>query len=95
MRIYPIFIVAAFGFILAIAIMGMPQYGLWSGRAIAEYYIEYGAEATGSSNIVNGIIWDFRGFDTMGEETVLFVAAIGVYFILRGKDYGYYRKKRK
>ncbi len=34
-------------------------------------------------NVVNVILVDFRGFDTMGEITVLAVAAIGVYGLLK------------
>ena len=34
-------------------------------------------------NIVNVILVDFRGFDTLGEITVLAVAGIGVYALLR------------
>lgn len=34
-------------------------------------------------NIVNVILVDFRGFDTLGEITVLSVAAIGVYALLK------------
>ena len=34
-------------------------------------------------NIVNVILVDFRGFDTMGEITVLGIAAIGIYGMLK------------
>jgi multicomponent Na+:H+ antiporter subunit A len=34
-------------------------------------------------NVVNVILVDFRGFDTMGEITVLSIAAIGVYALLK------------
>ena len=34
-------------------------------------------------NIVNVILVDFRGFDTLGEITVLAVAGIGVYSLIR------------
>lgn len=40
------------------------------------------AEAKGR-NIVNVILVDFRGFDTLGEITVLAVAAIGVFALLK------------
>lgn len=33
---------------------------------------------TGSANIVTSIVVNYRGFDTMGEVTVLFVSALGV-----------------
>jgi len=48
-------------------------------------YIEPGAEATGSANLVTGVVFDFRGYDTLGEATVLFTAVIGVLTVLRLK----------
>mgnify|MGYP005839489075 CR=1 FL=1 len=37
----------------------------------------------GGANVVNVILVDFRGFDTMGEITVLGLAALGVWTLLR------------
>ncbi len=37
----------------------------------------------GGTNVVNVIIVDFRGFDTLGEISVLCVVAITVYSLLR------------
>jgi len=38
----------------------------------------------GGANVVNVILVDFRGFDTLGEITVLAVAALGIYALLDG-----------
>jgi multisubunit Na+/H+ antiporter MnhB subunit len=46
-------------------------------------YIQPGAGETGSANLVTGVIFDFRGYDTLGEATVLFTAVIGVLVVLR------------
>ena len=43
------------------------------------------ASKTGSVNLVTGIIFDFRGYDTLGEATVLVTAVIGVLTVLRIK----------
>ncbi len=48
-------------------------------------YIENAANATGSANLVTGVLFDFRGYDTLGEATVLFTAVVGVVTILRLK----------
>jgi multisubunit Na+/H+ antiporter MnhB subunit len=48
-------------------------------------YIEKAAEQTGSANLVTGILFDFRGYDTLGEATILFTAIIGILTILRVK----------
>ena len=52
-------------------------------RRLSEYLAEKSyAEAQGH-NIVNVVLVDFRGFDTMGEITVLTIAALGVYVLMR------------
>lgn len=73
--------------ILAISAVELPEFGS-DGGSVASYYLGNGLHETGSANIVNSIVWDFRGFDTMGEETVLFSAAIGVFLVLRSRKYG-------
>lgn len=47
------------------------------------YYLRSGVEEAGGKNIVNTILVDFRALDTLGEITVLAVAAIGVYVLVR------------
>jgi multicomponent Na+:H+ antiporter subunit A len=51
--------------------------------SIASYFSENSLSLAKGRNIVNVILVDFRGFDTMGEITVLSVAAIGVYGLLK------------
>lgn len=48
-------------------------------------YIEGATEKTGSANLVTGVVFDFRGYDTLGEATVLVTAVLGVLTILRIK----------
>jgi multisubunit Na+/H+ antiporter MnhB subunit len=50
---------------------------------VAKEYIEQGLSKTGAANIVAAIILDFRGYDTLGEATVLFTAVIGVLAVIR------------
>ncbi|NOR85418.1 hypothetical protein GQ473_04820 [archaeon] len=52
---------------------------------VKDYYIQNALEKTGSANIVNSIIWDFRSYDTLGEETVLFAAIIAVFLVSHKK----------
>lgn len=52
---------------------------------MAETYVNEGAERTGAANLVTGVLWDFRGYDTLGEATILFTAALGVLTVLRLK----------
>ena len=48
-------------------------------------YDKVPAEKTGSANLVTGILFDFRGYDTLGEATILFTAVVGILTILRLK----------
>ena len=43
-----------------------------------DYFIAHGQEQTGGNNIVTSIVFDYRGFDTLGEACVLFTAVMGV-----------------
>jgi multicomponent Na+:H+ antiporter subunit A len=47
--------------------------------SLRDYYIANAHELAGARNIVNVIIVDFRGYDTMGEITVLSIAAIALF----------------
>jgi multicomponent Na+:H+ antiporter subunit A len=50
---------------------------------ISRYYAEQSVAGAHGRNIVNVILVDFRALDTLGEITVLAVAAIGVYALLK------------
>jgi multicomponent Na+:H+ antiporter subunit B len=56
-----------------------------SSLRMAEPYINGAAQKTGSANLVTGVVFDFRGYDTMGEAVVLVTAVLGVLSILRIK----------
>lgn len=59
-----------------------PGFSDWGNKRAARYYIENGLAGTGSPSIVNSVVWDFRAFDTLGEEIVLFTAAVGVFSVM-------------
>ncbi|AUZ40169.1 hydrogen gas-evolving membrane-bound hydrogenase subunit E, partial [Bacillus sp. MBGLi79] len=52
-------------------------------ESIASYFIENSYKLAGGHNIVNVILVDFRGFDTLFEITVLVIAALGIYGMIR------------
>lgn len=56
-----------------------------SSLRMAAPYIEGAAQKTGSANLVTGVVFDFRGYDTLGEAVVLVTAVLGVLTILRLK----------
>ncbi len=49
---------------------------------IADYHIANSYTGGGGTNVVNVILVDFRGFDTMGEIMVLGIAALVIYAII-------------
>ena len=56
-----------------------------------DYFIRSSQTQTGANNVVTSIVFDFRGFDTLGEATVLFTAVLGVGMMFRklhaGEEY--------
>ena len=48
-------------------------------------FLENSKDGGGGSNVVNVILVDFRGYDTMGEITVLAIVGVSVYALLKMK----------
>jgi multicomponent Na+:H+ antiporter subunit B len=67
-----------------LAIMHLNSFGDHTLR-MSKAYLEGAAENTGSANLVTGVLFDFRGYDTFGEATILFTAVVGILTILRIK----------
>jgi multicomponent K+:H+ antiporter subunit A len=49
--------------------------------SISPYFLMESIAQAGGHNVVNVIIVDFRGFDTLGEITVVAVAAIALFSV--------------
>ena len=66
---------------------GQPVLSNGAGQAVpagvSAEYLQGSAEQTGAANSVMGILLDYRGYDTLGEATVIFVAILGGYVVLR------------
>jgi multicomponent K+:H+ antiporter subunit A len=54
-----------------------------AGGVLAPYFLANALEQGGGRNVVNVMLVDFRGFDTLGEITVVGIVAITVYALLR------------
>jgi multicomponent Na+:H+ antiporter subunit A len=50
---------------------------------IASYFAQHSLSLAKGRNVVNVIVVDFRALDTLGEITVLVLAAVGVYALVR------------
>ncbi|KWW18179.1 cation:proton antiporter [Peribacillus simplex] len=51
--------------------------------SISSYYLENAYKEAGGKNVVNVILVDFRGLDTMFEITVLSIAALGIFAMIK------------
>ena len=51
--------------------------------AMDDHIIDNCQKETGANNGVTSVVFDYRGFDTLGEATVLFTAVAGVIMIFR------------
>ena len=79
----------------AVILLGLVGYYLFSyfiqipfgedRNTVGDYYLDNTVEQTGSVNTITSIIVSYRGFDTLGEVTVLFLAATGLGAILFDK----------
>lgn len=83
MKLLPILGLTIFMTILLYAVSGLP---ITHNPNVKDYYLENSLEKTGSANIVNAIVWDFRAYDTLGEETVLFTAVLAIFLIVHKKS---------
>ena len=79
-----VFLVAAgvVGGLFLWGVRGLPPLGQYRGPygdllnrvAVAERY---------TTDVVTAVVFDYRGFDTLGEEFILFAAVVGVTVLLR------------
>ncbi|MFP4266836.1 MAG: Na(+)/H(+) antiporter subunit B [Spirochaetaceae bacterium] len=84
--------ILAFAVIVMFAIILYPLAGGLSSftslSPVAEAYATEGPDDLGAANLVTAVIVTYRGLDTLGEVTVLFIATAGVGFLLRKERTG-------
>lgn len=76
-----------FAFLLIIGFSLHPS-GKPVNTGMDDYFITHGQAQTGSNNIVTSVVFDYRGMDTLGEASVLFAAASGVFLAFRRESNG-------
>ncbi|MFZ7104893.1 MAG: hydrogen gas-evolving membrane-bound hydrogenase subunit E [Peptococcaceae bacterium] len=68
------------------SVIGLPHIGDGNSAPnthVSPRYIEKSYEETASPNMVTAVLADYRGYDTLGETTVIFIAGIATVMILR------------
>lgn len=75
--------VIALGVGLTMTLLALTSHSTKLFESISEYYKKVTYTEAGGENMVNVILVDFRGLDTMFEITVLAIAAIGIYTMIK------------
>jgi multisubunit Na+/H+ antiporter MnhB subunit len=70
---------------LILGVIKMHPFGITSdiNTEMDDYIIQNTQNETGADNGVTAVVFDYRGFDTLGEATVLFTAVAGVILVFR------------
>ncbi len=50
---------------------------------VSPFYLLHSLEHTATPNVVTSVLADYRGFDTLGETTVIFTAGMACILLLR------------
>jgi multicomponent Na+:H+ antiporter subunit B len=73
---------AGFGVVVVYGFAGLPDFGHYHG-IYGQVLNGYGVTARHATDLVTALNFDIRGFDTLGEEFILFASVLGVVLILR------------
>ena len=93
MKILSMVVVLLTGAILLYGTVDMPKWGDPHSPAslhVSPHYIKKTLEETATPNMVTSVLADYRGYDTLGETTVIFTAGVACILILRNT-----RRKQK
>lgn len=79
------------GAVLVYGTWDLPRYGepdTIMNTYVGEDYLKRSIPETTVPNVVTSVLATYRGWDTLGETTVIFTAGIGVLMLLRGRRRG-------
>lgn len=83
----PLFVALITGIVLLYATLDMPAFGDPNSPVhlhVAPHYLYESPHEVGVPNIITAVLASYRGFDTLGETTVVLAAAVGVLALLSG-----------
>jgi len=86
LKLLAFIVVVITGALLIYATIDMPDWADPHSPAsthVSPRYIEKTVEETATPNIVTSVLADYRGYDTLGETTVIFTAAMVCILLLR------------
>ena len=79
-------LLVAFLFVGAFLILGMSEVRPFGSPTVSDmddYFIANAQSEIAVNNVVTAVVFDYRGFDTLGEATVLFAAVVGILSLFR------------
>lgn len=82
-------VLAVFALFLLSASLELPALGDPEAPAsvhVAAHYVDNSYHDTKTPNVVTAVLADYRGFDTLGETTVVFTAALACLVVLVGRE---------
>ena len=86
MKFFNLILVVITGGILIYSTVDMPPWadpGSPASIHVSPRYIEKTMEETATPNVVTSVLADYRGYDTLGETTVIFTAGMCCILLLR------------
>lgn len=86
-RLLPLFVSLGTGAVLVWGTLVLPSFGTADAvihKHVVPRYLADSIKETNVPNVVTSVLADYRGYDTLGETTVIFTAGIGVLLLLGG-----------
>lgn len=86
--VLPLIVVLATGLALVYGTLDMPRWGDPEApvhQHVAPRYLQDSPAEIGIPNVVTSVLASYRGYDTLGEVTVIFTAGVGVLILLSGR----------
>jgi multicomponent Na+:H+ antiporter subunit B len=87
-QLTPFLVAAATGAVLVYGTFGLPSFSDADApihNHVAPRYLQEVPKEIDIPNVVTAVLASYRGYDTLGETTVVFTAGIGVVALLRGQ----------
>ena len=91
--VLPMLVAVATGLVLAYGMSDLPRFAdpeAPAHRHVVPRYLNQSAEEIGIPNVVTSVLASYRGYDTLGEVTVIFTAGVGVLVLI-----GHTRRRRR
>jgi multicomponent Na+:H+ antiporter subunit B len=86
LKILSLFAGVLVGAALIYGTLDMPKWGDPHSPAsthVSPYYLQHSIEHTATPNVVTSVLADYRGYDTLGETTVVFTAGMACLLLLK------------